>query len=330
VFGGWKDDSDCASCGTNTDCSVKVDKNIFCEAIFKEGAGNQNKPPEIISFTSDKTQGPAPLTVNFECKATDSDGSITAYEFLINDGQQPVTKSSQDGSLSYTFSQEGSYTVTCEAKDNAGDRALSSPIQIEVFSPGKVKLTLTPPSGGTVVNRDLSIECGRNGSKCQKELNPGDVIKLLAIAQNGYVFNSWGGDCAHCKDVLCEVVVNNDITCSVNFSANNNSNTPPRINSFTVDVAQGSAPFTVTFTCKAYDTDGSIKGYVYDVNGDSKHDIITDSGSVKYTYSKSGTYNARCGAIDDKGSYVLSNTITITVKPGTSGGGASGHLEVVV
>ena len=305
---------------------------VVCEAIDNEGERASSDPieitvslvPSIKSFTANPTNGTVPLKVTFSWDVSNVPSPfLNSCQLDVDgDGQADYTNlpcSGKSATKTHTYNSVGKYTAKLILTD--GKNKIEKSITITV-SQGKVKLTLNVTAGGgNVVDKNLDIECG-DKNKCTKEFNPGDKVSLLAIASNGHIFDTWGEDCSACgKNILCEFNIIKDLTCKATFVFNNNTNKAPKINSFTVDKSEGEAPLKVNFTCKAYDLDGNIKGYVYDVDGDGKHDIITDKGSVSYTYSKEGTYKASCGAIDDKGTYVISNKITIKVKKASSSGG---------
>ena len=55
-------------------------------------------------------------------------------------------------------------------------------------------VTLTKPTGGTIVGGGL--ECGTRGSNCSSRFKDGDSVEFQAVADAGYVFTSFMGDCA--------------------------------------------------------------------------------------------------------------------------------------
>lgn len=91
------------------------------------GAGQS--APAILSYDAYPTDGPAPLTVAFECSAVDYDGSIAQYYFDFGDGS---TQTQTSGSAAHTYTGVGSYGASCVAFDNDGATATSEAIAISV------------------------------------------------------------------------------------------------------------------------------------------------------------------------------------------------------
>ncbi len=77
------------------------------------------------------------------------------------------------------------------------------------------------------------------------------------------------------------------------------------------------APLLVDFTANAYDTDGVITIYEWDLNGDGTFEITDTTSTVSYTYSSPGTYKAKVQVTDNNGAQAVSNAIDITVSAAT-------------
>jgi hypothetical protein len=60
--------------------------------------------------------------------------------------------------------------------------------------PAGQKLTLTPPTGGTIFGP--GIKCGTKGDDCSTERPTGDVVELEARPDSGFLFTGFTGDCA--------------------------------------------------------------------------------------------------------------------------------------
>lgn len=72
-------------------------------------------PPEA-NFTFSPSEGSTPLTVTLDGSgSTDSDGSITSYQWSTSDG-----KTASGSTASFVFDKDGSYTITLTVTDNDG------------------------------------------------------------------------------------------------------------------------------------------------------------------------------------------------------------------
>jgi hypothetical protein len=62
------------------------------------------------------------------------------------------------------------------------------------FGPQRLLLTITKPTGGTIVSK--GIRCGTGGSDCSTSAANGDAVEIEARPDRGFVFTSYTGDCA--------------------------------------------------------------------------------------------------------------------------------------
>src|SRR5262249_50444161 len=61
------------------------------------------------------------------------------------------------------------------------------------FFPAGQVLTITKPTGGTIVG--AGIECGTGGSKCSTHVATGEPVELEARPDKGFVYSGFTGDC---------------------------------------------------------------------------------------------------------------------------------------
>ncbi|MBP9719339.1 MAG: PKD domain-containing protein [Candidatus Levybacteria bacterium] len=114
------------------------------------------------------------------------------------------------------------------------------------------------------------------------------------------------------------------------------ANVAPTCTSLTLDrTPSGAAPFAVTFTANGRDTDGTISKVTFNF-GDGPVQDVTQSGGIgtntvsvplAHTYNNAGTFQASAILTDNQGgisSSTCTQTITVTAKPASSGGGAVG------
>ncbi len=101
--------------------------------------------PPIAKITADKTDGPAPLTVNFSSEGSrDPDGNPITIEWDFNDDG---TVDSTAANPSYTYTTAGNYSAVLTVKNAAGVAAHANvPIVVGNTRP-VVNITL-PPAGG--------------------------------------------------------------------------------------------------------------------------------------------------------------------------------------
>lgn len=102
-----------------------------------------NKDPDCTGLTVSPNSGTAvPLAATLTCTGLDVDGDITAAEFVYGDGKTEVVEKNVGSpgslSISHTYTQLGSYGVSCRVRDN--NFKYSS-----VPDACKKTLTITPP-----------------------------------------------------------------------------------------------------------------------------------------------------------------------------------------
>lgn len=112
-----------------------------------------------------------------------------------------------------------------------------------------------------------------------------------------YIYNSAGVYNARVR------VTDNDDSTAVDSTTVNilSQNVPPTITSFIADKTSGPVPLTVSFTASAYDTDGTIRNYQWDFDGNGNYETTTVNNSASYTYLSPGTYYANVNVSDNSG-----------------------------
>ncbi len=170
-------------------------------------------------------------------------------------------------------------------------------------------LTLTLTGDGAVISDPAGLNCPET---CSASFVEGTQVTLTAMAGENFVFTGWKGDCAGCEGTTCTIAMDADKTCSAEFEEVPNE--PPVIESLEADPTSGLAPLTVTFTCQAYDSDGEIVEYQWDLDGDNEFEEVTDSNSITHTYETPGLYETRCKVLDDDEEEAISEPKVITVQ----------------
>ena len=124
-----------------------------------------NQAPSVQAFASPNS-GYAPLPVQFNANASDSDGQIVSYSWTFGDGG-----TSTAANPTRTYQTAGTYTAQVTVTDNQGALATSSVVVVATSLPNVSALSLNPtsitgggtsqgtvtlsgpaPSGGAVVN----------------------------------------------------------------------------------------------------------------------------------------------------------------------------------
>ncbi|MBL8025646.1 MAG: T9SS type A sorting domain-containing protein [Fibrobacteres bacterium] len=104
-----------------------VNNGIWGDLTLKPGMAPDNKMPEITSLTADALSGMAPLTVNLTVSASDSDGTISGYEWFsegFNFGMSdPDVSGATATTARHVFTKPYLYRTRVEALDNYNARA---------------------------------------------------------------------------------------------------------------------------------------------------------------------------------------------------------------
>ena len=106
-----------------------------------------NQPP-IASASASPTNGPAPLTVNFDGSgSSDPENGPLTYSWDLNgDGTYGDSTAAKP---SYTYSQPGTFNARLRVTDNAGQASTSSPVTIAAGNSPPTATIQTPAAGTT-------------------------------------------------------------------------------------------------------------------------------------------------------------------------------------
>lgn len=118
--------------------------------ISYAGAG-VNRDPVAVAET-DKTSGPAPLTVAFDAGGSyDPDGDALKFRWDFDgDG----SRDSKDPTGSYTFVEEGTYRAKLTVRDSSGAKSVAR-VRIDVGTSPPVPEIASPPKGAEFAVGDL-------------------------------------------------------------------------------------------------------------------------------------------------------------------------------
>ena len=103
--------------------SIKAgDWDAFVAKISPTGGGNVSP---TVTLSANTTSGNTPLAVNFTANASDTDGSITQYEWDL-DGNGAYEAANTNSTNTYTYNSAGTYSAHVRVTDNGGATATSA------------------------------------------------------------------------------------------------------------------------------------------------------------------------------------------------------------
>ncbi len=269
------------------------------QMIFKDDAGPGNQPPTIALTAPQQgatyTQG-QPVTII--ANASDSDGSISKVEFLV-DGN----KISEDTSFPYQStwaSTNGNHTISAQAVDNDNASTATATINISVQT----------DTGGGNCSDPQYIENGgyAAGSIVQ---NNGNKYECKP-----YPFSGWCNGAAWAYAPGEGTYWEDAWTLIGECSGGNppGGNEPP-----TVSITQPSngqsftAGSTITISTSASDTDGNITKVEFFRNGIEIGEDTTSPYSFTWNNASSGSYTLTVKATDNENATGESTAINISV-----------------
>ncbi len=280
--------------------------------VLPTGSGDStavNQPP-IATFTATPTQGNAPLTVVLDASnARDSDGTITAYDWLSSNGLTATGKQTR-----LTFDNAGRYTLSLVVTDDKNSMASRS-IPIEVGGGGDNTASNQAPKASFALLPDSGLAPLRVGFDASPSKDPDGRIEhylwyasdgqtLIDKKSGGLTFNHPGN-----YNLTLTVTDNQGASHSVNkyISVTNPVTTPPAPTTalkkrpqadFISSVTTGILPLTVFFDAHtAKDEDGQITQYSWTAS-----DGQTATGvQATFTFSQVGNYELICTVMDNNG-----------------------------
>jgi hypothetical protein len=133
-----------ATAGAHT-ITVRATDNLSAQTSVVRNITVVNNVPPAVTLTSPLSTAlfTAPAVVNITANVTDSDGSITLVEFLVNG---TVVNSTSSGSSPFSYawtSTPGVKTFAVRATDNNSGVTTSSPVSIEIADPNALPYRIT-------------------------------------------------------------------------------------------------------------------------------------------------------------------------------------------
>jgi PKD repeat protein len=266
----------------------------------------RNRKP-VASFNVSATEVDTGQSIQFTSTSTDPDGTVTARDWDFNgDGVTDATGSS----VSRSFADNGTPTVTLKVTDNDGDSSTAS---------RQVTIRNRPPVAGF----NLSA----------REFDTGDAVQFTSTSSDpdGTVSSTeWDFDGDGATDATGSSVshsFSDDRTWTVTLKVTDDDgasrstsnevtarNRPPRA-SFDWSPEQPVTGEEVVFTSTSNDPDDEIEEYEWDLDGDGQFND-GDGPQARRSFGEPGTYTVGLRVTDDDGkSSAAFETIEVAPRP---------------
>jgi len=203
---------------------------IIILSVFIAGCGTSSDP--IFFFIPDKLPdavvgksydgtysfcNPAPNSVNELCDGKDPSGNPIGgnppYHFTLDSGVgfPPMgMKLELNGLLTGTPSSAGTSEFSVCAVDLSASQEC---IKTSITVLDSAKLTVTKEGSGTGIVSNKEINCG---DKCSESYETGDSVSLSVKADEGSIFDEWGGECS--GQYYCSFKMTKDTEVTASFS----------------------------------------------------------------------------------------------------------------
>jgi len=274
-------------------------------------AAPDNKPP-IVNIKKPAEGATLSGTITIEFTATDQQGFIKERQILI-DGVI-IQISSYSYSWDTTQEVDGSYTISCRAKDKTvwGDDEITVIVDnsggTDTMSPS---VTITAPTAGSTVSSTVTITMDATDANGISSY----AIYIDGIFTSGTKSYSWnttqeidGSHTIHCEAIDPSGNIGSDtISLTVNNSGGTDT-TPPNVTIIS-PIANSTVSGILTITMSANDANG-ISSYAIFI--DDIHRSSTNSYSWNTTQELDGNHTILCKATDPYNN-TGSNTISVTV-----------------
>ncbi|MEW6428277.1 MAG: PKD domain-containing protein [Thermodesulfobacteriota bacterium] len=299
--------------------------------LIPAGGDPQRLPTAIASASKENLAKNE--TVQFTGIGTDSDGTITTYQWDF-DGDGVFDFSSADsGIASHSYGTTGIYTPVFMVTDNDHLTASDHRLVIRV---GTLEATASADTTGgpaaLKVNFDGVFADPINGrvDSFQWDFDGDGIFDYFSetTPKTLYTYQKAGTYTAVFKVTDGPHSATDQLTITV-------TKAPPAITAAAATPATGAAPLAVAFTATATDPDGTVVLYQWDFDGDAIADwSSTTTANVQHTYAASGSFPATLTVLDDDGQQA-SRTVTVTVSqtPPVAVAGAApdhGHAPLAV
>ena len=301
--------------GTYTISVRVVDAMGLSSSFSKNIVVKENQAPLLTDFNINyNSSAPAPQNVGIELwpYASDSDGSITAYEYSISGIDELIV--TEEGYIERFFPSAGSYTVSARVQDNKG--LWSEPI-IKTFTlnqnqePSFMGLNLYY---NELESAPLLVRIAPHETVIDLD---GYIVKYIYDLGNGDVVETTNGSIEYTYQIAGNYTIS--ITAIDNLGGKGDTsrsidviqNIPPVIEEIYIGNLAMPAPVELHFYGSFGDYDGGISNTYWSLsNGDTFNDttwkkIVTEPG--EYTVTLTVTDNKGAVATKSKAFRVLEN-----------------------
>lgn len=233
VFKGWSGDCASTASSSNTTITVSLTKNMTCKAQFAA---------TVYILNIIKT----------------GDGTVTSDDSFINCGNTCINSYSKNNNITLTAKANTGSEFTGWSGDCQGTTASNlvtlSATTIkscvanfkQITPPAAKTYTLNISSPNGIVNSNpTGITCGIN---CSASYNEGTTITLTTVANSGYIFTGWMGDC----NTDGKVTLNANKSCTAHYTVASTPTLP------SVSKSEQLITFKTVFNRNINDTDVSL------------------------------------------------------------------------
>ncbi len=261
--------------------------------------------PMLANFTADATNGPSPLTVQFNDTSSGSNLPDT-WDWEVNDSFGTPVYSDTDQNFTYTFLIPGTYSVTLSASNSStGESSMSDPQTIVVSSNFVASFVVDQTVGPmplTVQFNDTSSGNNAPDTWDREIYNSNDMLIYTNASQNfTYTFLT--------SDIYnVNFHVSNSTTTESATAASQSINVTSNIvASFSTDQSSGIVPLSVVFN----DTSsGSPTSWDWSIDNSSGPVYSINSQNFSYQFLYPDTYTVTLTVQD---AYLHSSTASHTV-----------------
>jgi PKD repeat protein len=289
-----------------------------------------NQSP-TVTLDAFPTSGTAPLTVDFNATASDSDGTIVSYEWDYDGDGTYDQNTGTTFTTSYSYTTAGTYNTKVRVIDDNGATSLDNitiSVSTQINQPPTVSLSAAPTSGTVALSVNFSASASdTDGTIASYEWDfNGDGTydqNTGTTSTSSYTYTSAAIYNARVRVTDDDGIAATDIA---TITASATVNQSPTV-ALGANPTSGTTPLTVDFNATASDSDGSIVSYEWDYNGDGTYDQNTGTSASSYTYTSAATYNAIVRVTDDDGA-TATNAVNIVVNAiDSDGDGVSDNEE---